>query len=811
MDENINSANISQNKEEYQQEESIDWRSLLFKCYLHWPWFVGCVLICFVGAWFYLHYATPVYKVSASVLIKEDDKKHSQRSNGMADLSQLGIFSSTQNFDNEIEVIHSRTLIKNVIEDLNLYSLYYDKSEIKKIELYKNSPIQVLMAPQFAEQLQRGAEFQIKINGNGSIDVTGIVDNTNYDRHFDRLPAVLPTHSGTFFFQANNRGNSDVKKLTAYVVNPTQLAKAYSGSLDVAPSSKTTTIALLSFKDTQRYRAADFINKLVEAYNKSTNDDKNEIATKTRQFIDNRIAIIDKELFSTEKDLENFKRESGLTDVKSDAELALTENSEYNKMLVENTTQLNIIHALNALLSNKGKNFAVLPTQTGLKEDGLSQQIDNYNKLVIDRNRLVRSSSESNPAIVNQDITIHASQDAIRATLKSIEKGLSITQYNLDKQTGKYKQRISKAPTQERQYLSISRQQEIKSQLYLMLLQKREENSIELASTANNAKIIDAATPDSTPVSPKRQLIYLVAFILGLAIPIGIIYLLDLLRYRIEGHADVEKLTKAPIIGDVPISEESRLSSVAVHENENNLMTETFRGIRTNLQFMLGDNKKVIMLTSTMSDEGKTFISTNLAISFALLGKKVILAGLDIRKPGLNKVFKISHSEVGLTQYLAHPETTDLHSLIRPSNIVDNLSLLPSGTVPPNPTELLDRPALQKAIDILRKEYDYVILDTAPIGMVSDTQLIGRVSDLAIYVCRADYTPKADYMFIEELRKQKRLPNICTVINGIDMKQKKYGYYYGYGKYGSHNYGYGKHYGYGYGYGYYDGVNAKKK
>ena len=270
----------------------------------------------------------------------------------------------------------------------------------------------------------------------------------------------------------------------------------------------------------------------------------------------------------------------------------------------------------------------------------------------------------------------------------------------------------------------------------------------------------------------------------------------------IEAGADVEKLTSAPIIGDIPLAEEGngKAGGIAVRENENSLMAETFRGIRTNLQFMLGEENKVILVTSTISGEGKTFVATNLAISLSLLGKRVVIVGLDIRKPGLNKVFNLSQKEKGITQFLAGPQTTDLMSMVQPSGISRTLSILPGGTVPPNPTELLARQALVEAIDILKKHFDYIVLDTAPIGMVTDTQIIARVADLSVYVCRADYTHKADYTLLEDLRLGNKLPNLCTVINGLDMKKRKYGYYYGYGKYGRY-YGYGKKYGYGYGYG----------
>ena len=319
-----------------------------------------------------------------------------------------------------------------------------------------------------------------------------------------------------------------------------------------------------------------------------------------------------------------------------------------------------------------------------------------------------------------------------------------------------------------------------------------------MAATANNAKIIDEPVAEGSPVSPKPKMVYMIALALGVGLPVGIIYLIGLTKFKIEGRGDVEKLTRIPIIGDVPLTAE-KTGSIAVFENQNNLMSETFRNVRTNLQFMLTNNQKVILVTSTVSGEGKSFISSNLAISLSLLGKRVVIVGLDIRKPGLNKVFNIPRKELGITQYLSSPEK-ELMDFVQTSDVSKNLYILPGGTVPPNPTELLARDGLDKAIETLKKNFDYVILDTAPIGMVTDTLLIGRVADLSVYVCRADYTRKAEFTLINELFSANKLPNLCTVINGLDLQKKKYGYYYGYGKYGKY-YGYGKRYGYGYGYG----------
>ena len=418
--------------------------------------------------------------------------------------------------------------------------------------------------------------------------------------------------------------------------------------------------------------------------------------------------------------------------------------------------------------------------------------------MLVERKRLLRTTTENNPTIINLDTSISAMKENVQVSLDRVLRGLFITKADLDREASRYSRRISEAPGQEREFVSIARQQEIKAGLYLMLLQKREENAITLAATANNAKIIDEAIADDAPVAPRSKITYLIALILGVGIPVGVIYLLELTKFKIEGRADVEKLTSAPIVGDIPLTDEKQ-GAIAVFENQNNLMSETFRNVRTNLQFMLGNGKKVILVTSTVSGEGKSFISGNLAISLSLLGKKVVIVGLDIRKPGLNKVFNISKREQGITQYLANPEK-NLMDLVQLSDVSKNLYILLGGTVPPNPTELLARDGLDKAIETLKKNFEYVILDTAPVGMVTDTLLIGRVADLSVYVCRADYTRKNEYTLINELIDGNKLPNLCTVINGLDLKKRKYGYYYGYGKYGKY-YGYGKRYGYGYGYG----------
>ena len=786
-------------------DKEIDIQELLFKYLIHWPWFVVSIIICIACAWGYLRLTTPIYNISATVLIK--DEKKGGGASMSSDLEKMGLegfVSSSSNVDNEIEVLRSKSLAREVVNNLGLFVTYMDEDEFPSKELYHTSPVLVSLTHQEADKLPGRMEINMILQPTGALGVQITVGEKEYRKQFDKLPAVFPTDEGTVAFFANNDTLSAVcpenitkeRHITAFINRPFSVLKEYVNSLSIAPTSKTTSVVVISLENTNTRRGRDYINKLLEMYNINANNDKNEVAQKTAEFIDERIGIISKELGSTEQDLENFKRSAGITDLSSEAQIALTGNAEYEKKRVENQTQINLVMDLQRYM--KGNEYEVLPSNIGLQDAASAGAIDRYNQMLVERKRLLRTSTENNPTIINLDTSIRAMRTNVQATLDATLKGLQITKEDLAREASRYSRRINDAPTQERQFVSIARQQEIKSGLYLMLLQKREENAITLAATANNAKIIDEALADDNPISPKKTIVYLAALVLGVGLPVGVIYLIGLTKFKIEGRADVEKLTSLPVVGDIPLADE-KTGSIAVFENQNNLMSETFRNVRTNLQFMLENGKNVILVTSTISGEGKSFISANLAISLSLLGKKVVIVGLDIRKPGLNKVFNIPKKEHGITQYLTNT-TANLMDFVQPSDINKNLFILPGGTVPPNPTELLARGGLEKAIETLKANFDYVILDTAPVGMVTDTLLIGRVADLSVYVCRADYTHKAEFTLINELAENNKLPNLCIAVNGLDLNSRKYGYYYGYGKYGKY-YGYGKRYGYGYGYG----------
>lgn len=801
-------------------EEPLNLYALFFKFFAYWPWFIVSVVGCLLLAFIYLRYQTPVYNISASVLIKEQDarSKAMMGTNGaLGALQDIGGFSMTSNFDNEIEILKSRTLIRKVVTDLNLYiNTQQQRTFGYAPSLYKQSPVIVSLTPEEAEQLQSAVVLRMRYTPQGSLSVRAEYEWNEaeqvIEKEFPKLPAVLPTDAGVFRFSADSLVLAEMKaegkaleqdlELITHIAPPTVVATAYANNLSVTPTSKTTTIAKISLQNSSRQRGIDFINRLVAIYNQDANDEKNEVARKSAEFIEERIAIINEELGSTESQLASFKQRSGLTDLTSDAQLALTESSKYEQQRIENATQISLVQFLQNYINDPKNANEVIPANVGLQDNNLTSVINQYNQLIIERNRLLRTSSENNPAVINLNTGIEAMRTTVRTTVQSVLKGLQIAKADIQRQTSKYESRISAAPEKEKEFMTISRQQEIKATLYTMLLQKREENAITLAATANNGRIVEQAQPSLKPVSPKSSIIALAALILGLGLPVGFVYLRDILKYKIENREDVERITNVPILAELPKCTTPANSSIVVRENKNDIMEETFRGLRTNMLFMLEPQEKVILFTSTQPGEGKSFLAANTAISLAFLGKKVIILGMDIRKPGLNKAFGFTRSAKGITNYLNDPEHTDLMSLIMESQISPNLQILPGGPVPPNPTELVARPVLDDMINTLKERYDYVILDTAPIGMVTDTAIIGRVADLCVYACRADYTPKNGYEYINVLKNSHKFPKLATVINGIDMRKRTNAY----------GYGYGKRYGYGYGYGYgYDAENKKKK
>lgn len=791
-----------------EESSSFNFAAIYTALVLNWKWFVLSIIICLGAAHIYLRYTTPIYQATAKLLIKDDSSSGGRRGgNSIQSATNLGIISNSSGIDNEMEILKSRTLAQQAVFDLKLYVTYRHEGKIKDHIIYGDQEINVDMDP---AQLKRlNAPMSLKITREGrNYHVTGTYyvpfDANSYnpgpvtiDKTFSNLPATLGTRLGVVKFTQNgNYMLRDGDCLKASLISPELAAYKYVGSLSISQSAKTTTIADLVIKDEIPQRAVDYLKQLAIVYNRQANEDKNEIAVRTEQFINQRLEKINAELGNTEGQLENYKKRNNMVELKMNASQAVANADEYSQKLNEANTQVALLDELTKYMNEPSNRHQPIPSNVGLSDASATSLINEYNKIALERNQLLHSASESSPTVTPLTAQLDDLTSSIKRAMVQARSGLNIQRNSIAAQAGKYQGQIGSTPEQERILTQIGRQQEVKSGLYLMLLQKREENSISLAATADKGKLID--TPVfAGKVSPKDSMILLIAFVLGIAIPAAILFLLEFFRYKIEGHDDVAKLTKLPIIADVAVASASAKTKadIVVHENQNNLMEEIFRTMRTNLQFLLKEHDKVILFTSTTSGEGKTFIASNVAISFALLGKKVVLVGLDIRKPRLAELFEIEDHHHGITNLLVKDDVdwNDVKSQIVPSGINGNLDLLMAGPVPPNPGELVTRNSLEDTIEQLKEHYDYILLDTAPVGLVTDTLALGRISNSTVYVCRADYTAKSSFGLINSLSIEKKLPNMSIVLNGVDLSKKKYGYYYGYGKYGK----YGKYGNYG--------------
>ena len=795
MEENKN-LGLASPMGEQEETSSINFQTIYTAVILHWKWFVLSLIICMGCAMIYLRYKTPVYQAYAKLLIKDDDSRGRGGKSGVLTTSNLGIMSNSTGIDNEMEILSSLSIAQQAVRDLKLYVNYSLEGKVKDHLIYNSEPISVDLDPSHLEKLNCPISLEINRKGS-SYTVTGEYLNpttgvtNSIEKTITSFPTRIDTKTGIITLQSNgDRGLlPEGRALKVTILSPKSVAAKYAGSLSVSQTSKTTTIAELVLKDESPQRAVDYLRQLAICYNRQANEDKNEIAVRTEEFINGRLEKINAELGSTEGSLEEYKKRNNMVELKMNAAQAVQNQDVYSQKLAEANTQMALLNSISEYLNDPSNKYQTLPSNVGLSDASATSLIDKYNDIVITRNRLLRSASESSPTVTPLTAQLDDLTSSIKRAMIQARKSMESERNNIANMYGRYASQTNATPEQERILTQIGRQQDVKSGLYLMLLQKREENSISLAATADKGKLIDDPQYMGK-VSPKNSMIMLIALILGLAIPAGVIFIVNFMRYKIEGHDDVAKLTSLPILADVAIASETAKTKadIVVHENQNNQMEEVFRSLRTNLQFIMAENEKVVLFTSSTSGEGKTFTAANLAVSFALLDKKVVLVGLDIRKPRLAELFEINDHQHGITNLLTQPDPTaaDVKKQILKSGISNNLDILMAGPIPPNPAELVARKSLDQVIDILKETYDYVLIDSAPVGLVTDTLQIGRVANATVLLCRADYTPKEAFGYINDLAKEKKLPNMCVVINGIDMSKKKYGYYYGYGRYGKY-------------------------
>lgn len=816
MEENKN-LQTSLVQAEQPEKSAFDFQTIYTMLVLNWKWFVLSVILCLGCGAIYLRYKTPTFQAQAKMLIKDDESNN--RATGKSALltaSNLGIMTNSAGIDNEMEILTSLSIAQQAVRDLKLYTTYKAKGKIKDQLMYKTEPIFVDLDPGHLEKLiypiqlvitRDGNEYKVK--GQYTASAFEETEKTVYEieKTLNGLPARISTRVGTITLNANSQvaPMADGATIKVTIVAPKYMAMKYVKALSVSPTSKTTTIAQMVLTDEIPQRAVDYLRQLTVCYNRQANEDKNEIAVRTEEFINGRLEKINAELGSTEGSLEAYKKRNNMVELKLNAAQSVQNQDIFSQKLAEANTQVALLQSISQYMNDPANQYQTLPSNVGLTDQSATQLINKYNDIVLTRNRLLRSASESSPTVTPLTAQLDDLSASIRRAIAQAQKNMATQRQSVAEQYSKYVGQTSATPEQERILTQIGRQQDVKSGLYLMLLQKREENSISLAATADKGKLIDDPQY-AGKVSPRGSIIMLLALVLGFLIPGGILYIINFLKFRIEGHDDVEKLTKLPILADIAVAGEGTKTKgdIVVHENKNNQMEEVFRSLRTNLQFIMSKDQKVILFTSSLSGEGKTFTAANLAVSFALLDKKVVLVGLDIRKPRLAELFEIKDHHHGITNLLSmvNPTAEDVEKQILNSNVNDNLDILMAGPIPPNPTELIARPTLEMVIDTLKEKYDYVLIDSAPVGLVTDTLQIGRVADATIIMCRADYTPKDSFNYINDLARDNKLPHMTIAINGIDMSKKKYGYYYGYGRYGryarygrysNHRYGYGNY------------------
>lgn len=802
----ITEQSIQTLQEEQEERSSLNFSVIYRTLILYWKWFLLSIIICMAAAFLYLRYTKAVYNSVAKVLIKEDNSN--RRGKRLENMSNLGMITDSYGIENEQEIIASRGIATQAVRDLKLYVDYEMEGRVTTSLLYKTQPITVDMDPTHLEKLNTAIKLTIERTGN-DYHITGLynvpVDELTstgpfaIDRTVNKLPVTIRTKAGYITFTPNGTAMEDGQTMNVTIKSPRIAGYAYVKNLTVAPTSKVSNILQLQFKDKIPQRGLDYLNQLAICYNRQANEDKNEVSHRTEQFINSRLEKITAELGNTDGALESYKRRNSIIELNIDARQTSVNSSMYAQKLSEANTQVALINSLIDEIASSSK-FQVIPTNIGIQDATSMQLIRDYNQLVQERRRMLQTASENSPMVEPLTAQIEEMSQSIAKALRQARRNAEIQRDGIAAQHGQYTSEIQRTPEQERILTQIGRQQEVRTGLYLMLLQKREENSIELAATADKAKIVEAPA-FAGKISPKSKLIYLIALILGIIIPSIFCYLINFFRFKIEGHDDVEKLTTLPILADVAIASDTAKTKadIVVHENKNSQMEEIFRSMRTNLQFMLKEDEKVIMFTSSTSGEGKTFTAANLAVSFALLGKKIILVGLDIRKPRLAELFEINDHHHGITTLLVKDDPTweEVQSQIVSSGINKNLDLLMAGPIPPNPAELVARTSLDATFNLLKEHYDYILIDTAPVGLVTDTIQIGRVASATVYMCRADYTPKATFGLINNLAKEYKLPNMAIVLNGIDMSKRKHKYYYGYGSYGKYSmYGHHKSYGY---------------
>jgi len=757
-------------------QDSLNLRSVIHKIAYHWPLFLAGIVISLVIGYIYFRYTVRVYEVKAAIIIK-DEKKDAR----YTILKELELADNNVVQEKEMELLKSKSLVGQTVHELGLYTRYILEGRVRQRDIYNDSPV----------------FFKIISNPEVFYNREMSIINLGKERYTVKLTDNVQVQTGVGAIQKFKDGKWMLVKNPAFktrlerneikisIDNPEVVTDRFQRNLNVGFTSKSKAVVGLGIKDVNPERGVDFLNKLIEVYNAASVNDKNLVARNTMAFLDERLNYLKQELSIVESELEQYKSSRGITDISSESQLFLESAKEKDTQLSQVNFKLQMLDDITRYVQNSSTTEP-MPAIFGIDDAILQAQLTSFNVLLIERERMLATAGPKSPLLLIKEQQIQSARNAIIENLETLRKSYLASKNEISAQSSRIESSIRQIPRIEREFIGIKRQQTIKEQLYLFLLQKREEAGLTYASAVADSRMVDAANASNEPVSPRRGLVFQICLACGLGLPFLYIYFKDLLNTRIISRDDLKKIAHIPFLGEIGYTKSN--TPIVIDSKSKSHVSEQFRVIRTNLQYVHGKETgkgRVTLITSSISGEGKSFFAANLAVALAITGRKVVLMEMDLRKPKLSQYIKINQ-ETGITQYLVG--LNSMNDIIKPSGIHPSLDFISSGPIPPNPSELLMSDSLDQLIEDIKNKYDDIIIDTAPIGLVADAQVLSRVANASIFVIRHGYSFKSEVNNIEQIHHESKLPRIGIVFNGVNTggrygygyiigKEEKYGYY----------------------------------